>query len=71
MSFSMIDAIASIEIPAVWVFWKYAIVNLYLLIKYKSKNFSCLVKFLLRFIFNKYSQQDLKKNWLTKITLQQ
>ena len=52
MSFAMIDTIESIEMPALQVFLDYSIVDLYLLIKSKSKNFSCSVNFLLRFIFN-------------------
>ena len=55
VSFAMIDTIESIEtieMPALQVFLDYSIVDLYLLIKSKSKNFSCSVNFLLRFIFN-------------------
>ena len=53
MSFTMIDARESIEtikMPALRVFRDYSIVDLQLLIKYKNKNLSCLVKLLLQFI---------------------
>ena len=55
MSLAMIDAIESIkaiEDAALRVFRDYSIVDLCLLIKYKSKNFSCSVKFVLQFIVN-------------------